>query len=512
MKRPLAVAGFSVLISLIILCLFGSVSLAIILAAISYIMFIISAVVPRIRNGYIVPTALFCVFLSCCAFYFMESDYNKLLAIADEDADIVCEILEEPVFNSTYSRYYCKAKVKTIDDKSYRGNIRLSFNGIYEDIEADDLKIGNTLSFSGHLYKVGGESKDIIDYFKSENIYIGAYSLKNIHITSPDIRPLSYYGNEMRKYISLKFRENFKSDTAGFLTALIMGDKSYVSDDIYDNFKNSGVAHLMAVSGMHLAVLVLFLNLFIKKLKKNHKKLYFSILTVFIVFFMFMASFSSSVVRAGVMLLVLLTGQLIDKRADSLNSLGFACLCILLVNPYSAMSAGFILSVLSTLAIISSAVPFCNRHRYFICDKLGFSGRVPFFIGRTVMLSLAISFSVMVYTLPIMALFFGRVSLISPVSNLLFLPVTTIIIILAFISAILCSFGVMPEVLIYIVEKISAYCLGVADFLGSTDRFILKTESTLSIGMCIAMPFVIYLAIYVGNKLRRKIKHKIKPL
>ena len=128
------------------------------------------------------------------------------------------------------------------------------------------------------------------------------------------------------------------------------------------------------------------------------------------------------------------------------------------------------------------------------------------------MLSLAISLSVMVYTLPIMAMFFGRVSLISPVANLLFLPVTTIIIILSFISAILCSFGIMPDVLIYIIEKISAYCLGVADFLGGTDRFVLKTESALSIGVCIAMPFVMYLAIISGKKLYRKLRHKIKPL
>lgn len=512
MKRPLAVAGFSLLIFLVFLCLFGNISSAIILAATSYLMFIISAAVPEIRKGYIVPTALFCAFLSCCAFYFMQSDYNRLARLADKDADVVCEILEEPIFNSTYSRYYCKAKVKTIDSKSYHGNIRLSFSGVYDDIEAEDLSIGDTLSFSGHLYKVGGEDKDIIDYFKSENIYIGVYSLKNIQIAPPDIRPLSFYGNEIRKYISLKFRENFKGDTAGFLTALLTGDKSYVSDDVYDSFKNSGVAHLMAVSGMHLAVLVLFLNLFIKKLRRNHKNLYFTILSVFILFFMFMASFSSSVVRAGVMLLVLLTGQLIDKRADSLNSLGFACICILLVNPYSAMNVGFLLSVLSTLAIILSAVPFCNRHRYFICDKLGFSGRVPFFIGQAIMLSLAISLSVMVYTLPIMALFFGRVSLISPVANLLFLPVTTIIIILSFISAILCSLGVMPDLLIYIAEKISDYCLGVADILGSTDRFVLKTESALSIGVCIAMPFVMYLAINAGKKLYRKIRRKIKPL
>lgn len=506
MKRPLSVVGFTFLFSLFVLCVFENITVTLLLAIVSYILFMISAVVPKFRKGYILPTVLFCVFLSCAAFYFMESDYDKLSSLSDTDGEIVCEVVEEPVFNETYGRYYCKARVDTVNSEKYRGNIRLSFNSIYDEINIDDLKIGNTLSFDGHLYKVGGEEKDIIDYFKSENIYIGTYSIKNLKVTTALVRPIGYYGNELRKFISLKFRENFSKDTAGFLTALLTGDKSYVSDDVYDSFKNSGVAHLMAVSGMHLAVLVLFINLFISKLRKKHKKLYFTILTAFILFFMFMASFSASVVRAGVMLLVLLTGQLIDKRADSLNSLGFACVCILVVNPFSAMSAGFLLSVLSTLAIILSAVPFCNRYRYFLSDKLGFSGRVPFFICRAIMLSLAISFSVMVYTLPVMTLFFGRISLISPLANLMFLPVTTIVIILSFISAILCGCGMMPEILAVAVEKISAYCLYVSDFLGGTDRFVLKTESPVAIGLCCFVPFFLYFAIKVSSKLYKKIK------
>ena len=513
MKRPLAAAGFSVLISLFILCTLESLTLTLLSAIVTYIIFTVSAVVPKLRRGYILPTAMFCAFISCVMFYFAQSDYETLASLADTDSDIVCQIAEEPLFNENSGRYYCKAKIKTVGGKKCRGNIRLSFNTAYDKIDSSYLKIGNTLSFSGHLYKVGGESKEIIDYFKSENIYIGAYSIDNLKVSPAEIPTLGYYGNELRKFISHKFRENFSRDTAGFLTALLTGDKAYVSDDIYDSFKNSGVAHLMAVSGMHLAVLVLFLNFFIGKLRKNHRKLHFAILASFILFFMFVASFSASVVRAGVMILVLLAGQLADKRADSLNSLGFACICILAVNPFSAMNAGFLLSVLSTLAIIVSAVPFCNRHRYFLCGRLGLYRKVPFFMGRVVMLSLAISFSVMVYTMPIMAMFFGRISLISPVANLLLLPVTTIIIILAFVSAILCSLGIMPDILIFIVEKISDYCLFVADFLGGTDRFILKTESTLSVGLCIVMPFVLYLAIKVSRKLYRKLKSKkIKPL
>ena len=103
-------------------------------------------------------------------------------------------------------------------------------------------------------------------------------------------------------------------------------------------------------------------------------------------------------------------------------------------------------------------------------------------------------------------------SLISPIANLLFLPVTTLIIALAFVSAILCAFGIMPSLLILIVEKISAYCLGVADLLGGTDRFVLKIDTPLAVAVCFVFPFALYLSIKTASYLHKKIKHKRKPL
>jgi hypothetical protein len=111
-----------------------------------------------------------------------------------------------------------------------------------------------------------------------------------------------------------------------------------------------------------------------------------------------------------------------------------------------------------------------------------------------------------------MALYFGRISLISPVANLLFLPVTTVIIVLAFVSAVFGALGHIPQILVFITENISAYCLRVADLLGGTDRFVLKTDTPLKIALCILFPFAMYLAIKTASYLYNKIKHKRKPL
>lgn len=513
MKRPLAVVGFTLMGTLTLLCALKSIGAALLIGGISYVIFMTTSIVPQSRNRLTLPVIFFTVIIACLMFYCVQGNYEKLSDLADTDEVVLCRVEEKPVFSETYGRYYCKAKVLKIGGEKYRGNIRLSFNTTYDNIDVGSFEIGNKLSFKGHLYNVGGENKGIVDYFKSENIYIGVYGIKDMSVLKPEVRPIGFYMESFREYIAKGFKDNFSRDTAGFLTALLTGNKSHISDRIYSTFKNSGVSHIMAVSGMHLAVLAMFIGLFIRRLKEKHKVFYFVIMSLFALLVMFTAAFSSSVVRAGVMLFMILLGNLIDERSDSLNALGLACICILTVNPFSALSVGFLLSAASTWAIIVFAAPFCNRYRYFIADRLGFSGRVSFPIARAVMFCLVVSICVTVWTFPIQALNFGEVSLISPLTNLLFLPVTTLIICLAFLLAVLCSLGIMPAWLIFIIEKISGYCIGVAEIFGGDDKFILKVNTTTGMIFCCLVPFVSYLAIKAVTYLYKKYKNKkVRPL
>lgn len=512
MKRPLAVIGFTMLICHFVLCIFDSVSFALITGLLSYSLFMVSCFIKESRDKLILPTVFFTAVISCFMFYIAQGDYAELSDLADTDSDIICQIQETPEFNETYGRSYCKAKVLKIDGKKYKGSIRLSFNTVYDNLDAESFEIGNKLSFKGHLYKVGGENEGIIDYFKSEKIYIGVYGIEDMTVLEPKFRPLSYYGEKLRTFIAKSLGDNFSGDTAGFLTALLTGSKDYIGENIYENFKRSGVAHILAVSGMHLAVMVVLVDLIIKKLKKKHPSIYFMFMCCFVFLIMFIASFSTSVVRAGVMMLLMLTGQLVDKRADSLNSLGFACICIIAINPFSVMGVGFLLSVTSVLAILLIAVPFCRRYRLLLADKLSLSNDIAFKIAYAMMFSVAISISVMICTMPIMALNFEEISLISPLTNLMFLPVMTIVIYMALICAVLCCADLLPHFLAYIAEKLSQYCLWVTELLGGSDIFMIKVDSNISKVICCLMPPLLYIAIKTALHLHKKLKNKRKPL
>ena len=428
------------------------------------------------------PAVCLSVCISSLLFFFAERDFLKVRDLVGGESQIVAAVKDEPKYNIAYHRYYCEAEIITIDGREYEGNMRLSFSTEYEDISLDDFAVGNVLSFDGRLYEVGGGIKDIVDYFKSEKIYIGANKLQNLTVIRQGTKPIAYLGNELRNKISASLKEHFSSDTAGVLTALVTGDKEHLNDSIYNDFRFIGIAHLMAVSGMHLTILAMGAELLLRKLR--HKKLRNAILSAFTVFIMFLASFSPSVMRAGTMRLMHLYADSTGKKSDPLNSLGLALIIILTVNPFACKSMGLLLSVLSTLSILTVSLPLSESLSTRSGDVLKIKSNRLFSMHKAVIFSLVTSVSVMVFTVPVLADSFGSFSLMSPIANLVFLPLSPILITVAAISALMCSVGFMPGFIAGIIEGFTRLCILIADYLSQFEDFMVYVESETEVLVC----------------------------
>ncbi len=489
MKRPLCTVGFTFLLWLTVLTYIGNTTVTLITAFVAYCTFTMSLLIKKSRRSLFVPAVCLSVCISSLLFFFSEGDFIKVRELSGSESRIVAAVKEEPRYNIAYHRYYCKAEIITIDGKDYKGNMRLSFSTEYEDINLENFTIGNVLSFDGRLYEVGSGVKDIVDYFKSEKIYIGANNIENLTVTRQGTKPISYLGNKLRNKISTSLKEHFSSDTAGVLTALVTGDKDSLNDSIYNDFRFIGIAHLMAVSGMHLTILAMGAELILRKLR--HKKLKNGILSCFVAFVMFIANFSPSVIRAGTMRLMHLRADSTGVKADSLNSLGFALIIILTLNPFACKSTGLLLSVLSTLAILTVSLPLSESLSTRSGDVLRIKSNRLFSVHKAVIFSLATSISIMVFTVPVLADSFGSFSLMSPIANLVFLPLAPILITIAAISALLCSIGVMPGFLAGIIEGFTRLCVAVADYLSQFESFMVYVKSETGVLVC----FVACLAI-----------------
>lgn len=224
-----------------------------------------------------------------------------------------------------------------------------------------------------------------------------------------------------RKYIE-KNIEAVAEKEHGFLKALILGRKQEMSLRQREALSDAGLSHIIAVSGLHISVFIAFLSKLFSFVRNRFIRNITFILAVFLL--AAVCGFTSSVVRASLMSALAFSGNLLRRKTDNLNNLGFAALIIVLADPLSAVSASFLLSFGATFGIILLAEKFSvlSSTAFFRLTK-HYPNRVFRFFSGLFCTSLAAFF----FTFPLLYYFFGDQSFISVFSNIVCLPIVSIL-------------------------------------------------------------------------------------
>ncbi len=138
--------------------------------------------------------------------------------------------------------------------------------------------------------------------------------------------------------------------TASIFIGLLLGDTLGISDEIMQNFRNANMSHVLAVSGMHMSYLIIISMFIFRKLIGKRKGYFASIFLI--ISYMFLTGFSASIVRAGIMGILVIIAKLSYKCSDILTNISIAALIILICNPYALLDLGFQLSFGGTLGIV----------------------------------------------------------------------------------------------------------------------------------------------------------------
>lgn len=406
MARPFTVIGFTMFFTLALVFELGQKAAVVILSA-AAAAFIFSLFFRSVRRDFVVPTAciaaVVAVLLSfAAALVPNEASVRFNDGVHTVKASVVS--LEE----QSGERYYTELKTSEIDGEEYKLSIRLSSK------EKLNVKPYDTVECELQLYDLG-KTRDARNYYLSENVFMGGYAKGDIAVSPPDSKPIGYYPLAMRDYIKSTVSRLIPGERGALATALLIGDKSDLPKSVSDAFSSAGISHLIAVSGLHLSVWCLFI-LKIFDVFRLRRRVGAVISAAFVVIFMAVSGFTYSVMRAGFMMLVMLLGTLVSRQSDSLNSLGIALVILCFVNPYCVMSLGLRLSFLSTLGII---VGYGNLkfplNPYIARVRNKYARRVCEFLFGSVRSSvLACAF-----TLPIMILDLGEVSLVAIPANLI---------------------------------------------------------------------------------------------
>lgn len=477
MKRPLAVVGLTMLGVAFSLCKIQNSLVTALVCAFSALAFLIFMLIKKTRQTAFLPTVFFSAAAVCLLLLSFENNvYLPSQNLLSEETQIEAQITDFPFYSN--SRYYCMAKIK--DSKTEREyKIRLSFSTApyydsFQKEKVEALEVGDTVKFKGCVYKIANSKESTHESFKSRKIFLGAYPKEEIQIQKAQRKSLLYFLKSERRKIINKLLTISNTDAAGLGISLLLGDKTYVDSDIYSAFRRSGVSHLMAVSGLHLSVWIFAVMKIIEYLRLDKRK-WAMLLLLFNFAVMFFASFSGSVVRAGLMMFLYLLGFVFKKDPDSLNSLGFAAAVIIIQNPYSCLNIGFLLSFVSTLAIITVCSPCISK----IEDKLNFSSLST--LKRTVLLSVStsviISLCVSFFTFPLCIYYFSSFSTLCVLTNLLLLPVATPIIVFFGLYVVFCSVPIVSAFLEFVCVAFSKYILFFVNAVSSIDASLITIST-----------------------------------
>lgn len=375
-----------------------------ILAAVAWIL---SRKMPFFRRG----TA---VFLGLALGFVWFSAFHGLYLATAEDLDGI--VREENIRITDYSYetdYGIAADGEVeLEGKPYRVRVYLD--------DMDSLEPGDSVSgvFRFRLTTRAGEAGET--YHSGEGMFLLAYQTEEASVSSgvPGWRD---FPARLRCRIQAILNTCVPPDCAPFARALLLGDTSGLDYETETDFVVSGIRHVVAVSGLHVSILFALLS------AVTFHKRYMTALVGFPVLFLFaaVAGFTPSVTRSCLMWALVLAARLVGKEYDGPTALSFAALVMLAVNPLVITSVGFQLSVASVAGIYL----FTPGIRRWLLSRFGNckGKKVRGFFARWISGSVSVTFGAMSLTTPLCAWYFGNVSLVGALTNLLALWVISLI-------------------------------------------------------------------------------------
>ena len=278
----------------------------------------------------------------------------------------------------------------------------------------------------GDFFEVKGELLALSDYEDLQYLHNkSTYDYPLICTIGEDDEIVSKEGgfriSLMLSGMNSKFSSTLKAllgkNGGSLASALLLGNRELLSDNTLRDFKRAGVYHMLALSGMHVAILIGILDWLLKKIFVP-RNIRIVVLTLLSLFYVALTGFSLSACRSMLMLWVMYLALTLGKKRDALTALFVAVSVLVLINPSSILDVGLQLSFLSTFgviiaSIISGKIKCLNKY----IDQKGIKKWLIVLTRKLVKILIA-SLCVFISTLPIIMTCFGEVSLATFISNI----------------------------------------------------------------------------------------------
>ncbi|MEP6260977.1 MAG: ComEC/Rec2 family competence protein [Gillisia sp.] len=403
----------------------------------------------------------------------------------------IVEILKPGVFQDKYI-----VQAIEMNGEPVTGKILLN---ISRDSLVPGLKIGDRIAAGAAIAKINTPLNpyqfNYSDYMENLGVLRQINASRNeVIILGKGRGNLRGIAGEIRNRIISGLREkNFKQEELAIIQALLLGQRQEISQEIYSNYAAAGVIHILAVSGLHVGIILLLLNRVLKPLERiGYGKVLKTILLLLLLWgFAIMAGLSPSVVRAVSMFSFVAVGMQLNRRTSVLSTLFLSLLVLLLINPYFITQVGFQLSYTAVFSIV-----LIQPHVYKLYK--GNSRIVKYFWGI-----LSVTLAAQIGVLPLSLFYFHQFPGLFFLSNLVILPFLGLILGLGILIMLLSWFRLVPEVL---AEGFGFIISTLNNFVGwaaSREEFIFE-----NIGFSLLLCITSYLVVFAFILLLKDFKFK----
>lgn len=314
----------------------------------------------------------------------------------------------------------------TVDGNRIDGKAYVYLSSTY----GEYCDVGYSVDFRGTLEKFEPFQYGTINSYAEENIKYRASVFAGLQSTYG----YSFFGS-IRSAIGRTLFDNLHEESAAVSYAMLTGNTKLVESDSLQSFRYGGVAHIFAVSGLHIGIVFAIVSFILKKLHVN-KYVSAVICILSTLFYTAICGFSLSALRATIMCAISLIARLTYEHYDGLNSLAIAAIIILSFSPLSLLYVGFQLSVCAVGGIycLSKCVEKVLR-------KIKMPRKMRSAVGTSVGAQLG--------TMPILLSNFGYISGAGLLLNLIVLPVLSLVFVILFVTTLLCT--IIPAISPFII-------------------------------------------------------------
>jgi len=371
-----------------------------------------------------ISVLLFCVGLIRGA-YVKDSGFNPYLAFENTKVTILGEVVS---IAPQYATVKCfgilkedvlhKAQSKVLINTT---KINQDFN--FRDIIAVDgiIRLYEQMPYWGETGSRG--------FYASKGIFASLTADKAELIEENHIRAdFLLWGSNARQHIKNTIDKYLPGDEGALIKGILIGDKQDFSTDLSNAFRLSGLSHIVAVSGLHIGIFIMFISFGTSLFSSRKLQAFIMLLMIFI--YVVIADFQPSILRAAVMAAYGLAIELSKLRKDSLCALMGATLLLSFINPFLICNIGFILSFLATLGIVLLGGAFTKY-------KLANAGIAAF-----------------LFTAPIIAYSFNTITLAALFTSILISPLVVMALLLGLLMCALPPLGVLISPVLFCISHV----------------------------------------------------------